>query len=168
MDADDFLQQITIPSPCPVPWDSMTGDARVRTCAQCNKEVHNFAELTSREAAALVTEHDGHLCGLLTHGPDGSLVTAADCRLEQRPSRFRFTIRSIMVVVAGVAAALGFGRILAVREPVDQWPVTQKPMLVTGGVVCLKSRMRPPVSISGSQATNNAVVGRLDAPRGEP
>jgi hypothetical protein len=168
MDADKLLQQITIPVPCPVPWDSMTGDARVRMCADCGKEVHNFAELTPREAAALVTERGDHLCGLLTHRSDGSLVMASDCAPEQRPSPFRFTIRSIMVVVAGVAAVLGFGRVLAVREPDDQWPVTQKRMIVTAGKVCLKRPVSPPVSTSGTPATNKVVAGRLDVPSGEP
>lgn len=168
MDADELLQQITIPVPCSVPWDSMTGDARVRMCAECGNQVHNFAEMTPREAAALVTERGDHFCGVLTHRSDGSLVMASDCVPERRPSPFRFTIRSIMVVVAGVAAALGFGLVLAVRESDDQWPVTQKRMIVTGGVVCFKDRGRSPVSTLGTPATSKVVAGRLDVPSGEP
>jgi hypothetical protein len=45
---------LTIPRPCPAPWEEMTGDDRRRRCARCDCDVHDVSILTRAEAAALV------------------------------------------------------------------------------------------------------------------
>ena len=68
MDADELLKQVTIPSSCPAKWESMTGDDRIRSCASCGKDVHDFAALTPDEIAALLTRRGGDLCGRIARG----------------------------------------------------------------------------------------------------
>ncbi|MEZ4323097.1 MAG: hypothetical protein R3F61_36865 [Myxococcota bacterium] len=42
--------ELPIPKPCDVPWESMTGSDCRRHCAQCSKDVHDLSALTEREA----------------------------------------------------------------------------------------------------------------------
>ena len=54
MKIGNSLDGIRIASPCPVSWDRMTGDERVRHCDECQLSVYNIAELTRPEAEALI------------------------------------------------------------------------------------------------------------------
>src|SRR5213595_238935 len=56
------LDNIRVASPCKADWEQMTGDARVRACASCNKRVYNLSEMTREEAQALIVEHEGKMC----------------------------------------------------------------------------------------------------------
>jgi hypothetical protein len=107
MKTGEFLKQVTIPSPCRENWDSMTGDNRTRFCQNCGKSAFNLAAMTHDEAASLVAEQGHDLCAQVTRRKDGSVVTA-----KLPPSKLRFGIRSLMIAIAGVAAALGFFKFL--------------------------------------------------------
>ncbi len=114
MDDNELLRQITIPAPCPMDWNLMRGDKRVRHCAACGLRVHNLAAMTSAEAAALVRSQGGELCGRVTRNEDGAIITA-DTRPEPRVKRefWQFNIRSLMLVIAGLAAYFGFMRMFS-------------------------------------------------------
>lgn len=131
MKADDLLGQITIPTPCPMDWNLMRGDDRVRFCESCGKHVYNFAALTSEEAVSLIRAQGGELCGQLYRRPDGTLVTA-DCPAEPRPAPrgWQFSIRAIMAVIAGFAALFGITRLFAESQ-------SQPPPVPLGGVICV-------------------------------
>jgi len=101
---NDILQQITIPTPCHANWDSMTGDDRTRYCQECGKSVTNLFALTEKEAASLVEEQGFDLCAQVTRRKDGTVVTA-------KPHA-RYRIRSLMMVIAWIAGALGLFRII--------------------------------------------------------
>ena len=106
MKAGDLLNQVTVPSPCPVDWGVMRGDDRVRFCDSCGKHVYNFAAMTAVEAIDAIRAEGGELCGQITRRADGSLVTMdSSTAAEPRPSRWQFRIRTLMGVVAAVAAA---------------------------------------------------------------
>ncbi len=51
----DNLDRLRVASPCPTSWEQMSGNERVRHCELCNLSVYNIAELTRKEAAALVS-----------------------------------------------------------------------------------------------------------------
>jgi len=72
------LDQIRVASPCPVSWEQMTGDNRVRFCSECRLNVYNFAELTRTEAEQLILTAEGRVCGRLYRRTDGTLITR-DC-----------------------------------------------------------------------------------------
>jgi hypothetical protein len=99
----DILKQITIPTPCHANWDSMTGDDRTRLCQVCGKSVVNLAALTVTEAESLVAEQGEGTCAKVTKRKDGSVVTA-----KPHP---RYRIRSLMMLIAWIAGALGLFRI---------------------------------------------------------
>ncbi len=44
------LEDVRIASPCSASWEDMTGDARVRFCGKCAKNVYNLSEMTRDEA----------------------------------------------------------------------------------------------------------------------
>ncbi|MBS1797475.1 MAG: carboxypeptidase regulatory-like domain-containing protein [Acidobacteria bacterium] len=81
------LDRIRIAAPCFVPWDAMTGDARVRHCDACRMNVYNIAELTRPEAETLIAGHEGRrLCLRLFKRADGTVITK-DCPVGLRAYR---------------------------------------------------------------------------------
>lgn len=74
----DNLDQLRVASPCPTSWERMTGNDQVRFCDLCNLNVYNLAELTRKEAAALIAKMEGRLCARLFRRSDGTVITR-DC-----------------------------------------------------------------------------------------
>jgi Carboxypeptidase regulatory-like domain len=71
----DKLNRLTIGSPCESSWDEMQGEGGRRFCAQCQRQVFDFAEMTPREIGRHLQASRGRLCGRLTRRA-GRLVTA--------------------------------------------------------------------------------------------
>jgi hypothetical protein len=111
-------------------WAAMQGGDRIRHCAACGKNVHDFSSMTSTAAANVLRAHAGDICGTAYERPDGTLVIG-DCppALAAGPAPFQFRIRSLMAVIAGVAATLGFARLFAVSE--EPTPPRPRPTLNT-------------------------------------
>ncbi len=104
-----MLPEIHIASPCTADWERMTGNNRVRHCAQCNLNVYNFAAMTSREIERLVAASKGkRLCGRLYRRVDGTILTR-DCpvgvkaRIRRVSRRVRVALSAAMSV--GIATA---------------------------------------------------------------
>jgi hypothetical protein len=76
------LDGLTIPTACPVPWDSMKGDHRTRFCDKCRQNVHDVSELTRAEALRLVAAGPEVPCLRLYRRPDGRVMTA-DCATKR-------------------------------------------------------------------------------------
>jgi len=94
-----LLDNLRIASPCNADWAGMTGDERVRHCAQCDKDVYNLSEMTAEDAEALLREKNGNLCARLYRRADGTVITA-DCPVGLRKKRVR---------TVALAAAVGGG-----------------------------------------------------------
>jgi hypothetical protein len=128
MNNQEYLDQITIPVPCPQDWRQMLGNKRTRFCDLCGKKVHDLRAMTSEEVVALVTANDGELCGLMTQRADGTLVTASRRRSPSRRwTPFQFNISGLMSLIAWTAAACGLIRLMF-----------SMPVVTAGGI-----RMRP-------------------------
>lgn len=69
------LDQIQIPVPCASDWEEMTGNDRIRYCAECKKNVYNLSKMTRREAEALIATKRGGLCARIVRNPDGTIHT---------------------------------------------------------------------------------------------
>jgi hypothetical protein len=78
-----LVDKMRVSTPCQVPWQSMTGDEKVRFCGQCRLSVYNIAEMTAKEAVDLVREKEGKLCVRLYVRPDGT-VLSSDCPVAVR------------------------------------------------------------------------------------
>ncbi|HVV83074.1 MAG TPA: hypothetical protein VHE35_08330, partial [Kofleriaceae bacterium] len=74
------LDNVSVASPCREAWDRMTGDARVRLCASCDRHVYNLTELSRDEAEALLLERNGELCVRYFRRWDGTILLA-DCEV---------------------------------------------------------------------------------------
>ena len=44
------LNNLRTASPCPISWEQMTGDERVRLCRLCDLHVYNISEMTRGES----------------------------------------------------------------------------------------------------------------------
>jgi len=102
------LPNIRVATPCTADWNKMTGDERVRACADCNKNVYNISELTRDEAEALIVAKEGKLCVRYYQRKDGTILLK-DCVIGIAQSRKR------RVIAAGAAALLAGGGFAAYR-----------------------------------------------------
>lgn len=102
------LPNIRVATPCTADWNKMTGDDRVRACADCNKNVYNLSELTREEAEALILEKERKLCVRYYQRKDGTILLK-DCVIGIAQKRKR------RVIAAGAAALLAGGGFAAYR-----------------------------------------------------
>src|SRR6267142_5191546 len=73
--AKNFLNSLTIPSPCTADWNSMIGNDQVRFCEHCSLDVHNISLLTRSQAERLIARSKGRLCVQYHHDAAGRPVT---------------------------------------------------------------------------------------------
>ena len=100
MKSSNRLDHLRIASPCPVGWEQMTGDERVRFCEQCSLRVYNISAMTRTEAEALIANTEGRICARLYRRFDGTVITK-DCPVGLRAIR-----RRVAKVAAAVFAAI--------------------------------------------------------------
>ncbi len=132
MDANEILRQMTIPNPCSVDWGQMRGDNRRRHCESCGKHVYDLTAMNPSEAAALLNSRQPEICGVAYKKPNGTLfLFDSEPAPEPAPARWQFRIRSLMGIIAGVAAALGVARAVTVSDP----PVPAQPKKPTAANV---------------------------------
>ncbi|MBL8955208.1 MAG: hypothetical protein JNK82_30820 [Myxococcaceae bacterium] len=97
------LGVIKVASPCKRDWEKMTGDARVRFCADCQLNVYNLSELTTDEAHQLIREKEGRLCVRFFSRADGTLITR-DCPVGVRTKRKKLIAAGAAAVSMSLAA----------------------------------------------------------------
>jgi TonB family protein len=84
-----LLNSVRVASPCPVSWDNMTGDERVRFCSLCSLHVYNLSEMSTREAAELIRNRAGkRSCVKFFRRADGTMLTQ-NCPRGLRVARDR-------------------------------------------------------------------------------
>jgi hypothetical protein len=97
-----MLDDVRIASPCSADWEDMSGDARVRFCGKCEKNVYNLSQMTRSEGEALIQEKEGKLCVRFYRRPDGTMLTS-DCPVGVRRQRLR---QRVWASLTGAAASL--------------------------------------------------------------
>jgi len=109
-----MLPDLRVASPCTASWEQMTGDDRVRHCAECNLDVYNFSALTPAEIEQLLAASKGQrLCGRLYRRADGTVLTR-DC-----PVGFRARVRRVSNRI-GVALAAAMSVTFASAQSAHQ------------------------------------------------
>ncbi len=136
MDADAILSQSTIPNPCPMDWDRMSGDDRVRYCAGCGKHVYNLTAMGPDETDSLISaihERGERRCVRLYRRPDGTLF-ASGCRPAPQGAAtpWQFTIRFLMAVIAGAAAVLGITKWISLELTQPNRPPAANSQIIMG------------------------------------
>src|SRR5438105_9182684 len=102
MEPRTALAVIPIAKPCPLTWESLRGDDRVRFCDVCRTHVHNLSAMTSAEAGKFVTEAKHLPCITYQQTTDGRIRTL-DYQSPTRspwPRRWR-RIVALAAVLAG-------------------------------------------------------------------
>jgi len=94
-----LLDNVRIAAPCKADWDEMVGDARVRLCAHCEKNVYNLSAMARDEAEAFLVEQEGSVCVRLYKRHDGTVLTN-DCPVGVRRRRRR------RLAIAGLGGGL--------------------------------------------------------------
>ena len=98
------IERLRIATPCPISWDQMTGDNRVRFCDHCHLNVYNISELSRSEAEKLIATTEGRLCARLFRRADGTVLTK-DCPVGLRALRRRVAKRTAAIFAAIVSLA---------------------------------------------------------------
>lgn len=129
------LDNIRVAAPCAADWSKMTGDERVRHCADCDQDVFNLSDMTREEAEALILGRAGRLCVRYFERADGTILLK-NCGVGVKRRRRR------RVVMLGAAAMLAGGAVVAYEElhetaQPDEYKVTigQPPASVMGRYV---------------------------------
>lgn len=102
-DKPRLLDVIDIPEPCQVPWDTMTGDERIRHCGMCKKNVYNISEMSTSEAEKFLQEKLGSACIGFTRRADGTITTDT-CPKILKPVRngFRRLKKAVAIVIGAI------------------------------------------------------------------
>lgn len=103
------LETLTVAKPCHANWDAMTGDAQVRFCGDCRKNVYNLSAMTRPEAEALVLETEGRACVRFYTRPDGTMLTQ-DCPVGLRAMRQKLARKLASAAVVALSCAAGLLR----------------------------------------------------------
>ena len=99
MPSKNFLNNLTIPSPCSADWNSMVGNDQVRFCEHCSLDVHNLSRMTRNQAQRLVARSNGRLCVRYHHDSSGRPLTLP---LSQKLHRIN---RRVSRIAAGAFTA---------------------------------------------------------------
>ena len=109
-----LLDRARIAAPCPAKWEDMTGDDKVRHCALCNLNVHNFSAMSREEAEGILTKHfntdgspiesAGRVCGGFYRRTDGTYLLQ-DCPTGLAAIKAR--VRNAWIRVAAAVGLIG-------------------------------------------------------------
>ena len=171
------IDRLRIATPCPIGWEQMTGDNRVRFCDHCQLNVYNIAELSRIEAETLIASTEGRLCARLFLRADGTILTK-DCPVGLRALRMRVSKRAAAVFAAIVSlAGMAFGQHASSKNSctpqtkVTRTNATSKPgeKILSGTVIDPNGAVVPGVKLKLTNAeakamgqTSTDAEGRFD------
>ena len=123
------MLKITIENPCTESWEDMSGNERIRHCAQCDRNVFNIASLDAQEAVDLIRQTEGSICARVFRRPDGTVVTGSCTKTQSgtnEPSVTRsaqFSISSLLLVILGAAALFAATPVVGrlIRPFISSW-----------------------------------------------
>ncbi len=88
-------------SPCPMRWENLTGNDKIRYCGRCKLNVYNLAEMGKDEVESLVRTTQCRLCGRLYLRGDRT-ASLRDCP-QGRAGKLR---RRLLKAFAGVCVVV--------------------------------------------------------------
>jgi hypothetical protein len=113
----NFLNNMTIPSPCTADWSSMIGNEQVRFCEHCSLEVHNLSLMTRNQAERLVARSNGRLCVRYHYDPAGRPLT-----LPARQKLHHISRRVSRIAAGAFSATLSITSAVAQNSTSSQTP----------------------------------------------
>jgi hypothetical protein len=151
-----LLDDVRVASPCDASWEAMKGDARVRFCDACEKQVYNLSAMPRLDAERLITEHEGSVCIRLYRRTDGTVLTA-DCPVGLRRVRMR-RVRRVIFAAAGLGA-LGLFATMQHRPAPEalMGAMEQEPAPVMGGTGAVPAPPPPSALPTAAPSTAGSV-----------
>ena len=124
------LDRISIASPCPMAWDDMAGNERVRFCSQCKLNVYDISAMTKSEAESFIANAEGRICARYYRRADGSIMTR-DCpvglrAIRKRVSRATAAAFSALVSLFGGSATFAQQQQPKNESKVDTWQTLRR------------------------------------------
>jgi|GEM_PF-868440 len=161
------LDNIRVAAPCSASWDAMVGDARVRACGDCQKNVYNLSEMTRDEAEHLIREKEGRLCVRYFQRADGTILVKDDCAVGVKRRRRR-RIAAVGVAAGLAGAALGIRAQRATRDDDLRLGEMSYRQGATVGVVAMPieppAPNPPPTSEAPTAAHARPTMGQIRIP----
>lgn len=114
------LDMVRVASPCPIKWDTMAGDERVRHCSRCNLHVFNLSAMQRAEAESLIQAKQGRLCARYYQRADGTVMTQ-DCPEQSRLLRRRRIVWALGLFLTLWISLLGWLGVRAWPDGQDQY-----------------------------------------------
>lgn len=104
-----LLDGMKVAKPCTAKWEEMTGDERMRRCAQCDLDVFDLSAMRRDEAESFVASRLGRerTCVRFLQRADGTVITK-DCPVGVRAAWKRAKWAAAALLGAGFAAAAMF------------------------------------------------------------
>jgi len=97
--------ELRISSPCPMSWDDLVGNDRIRYCDKCKLNVYNLADMNPQEVEAIVRKTEGRLCGQLYLRGDRT-ASLRDCPSTARRVLFKRIVATGSVLFLALFATL--------------------------------------------------------------
>jgi hypothetical protein len=155
----NFLNNLTIPSPCTADWDSMIGNDQVRFCEHCSLKVHNLSMMTRNQAQRLVSRSNGRLCVRYHHDSTGRpLVLPVGRKLHRIGRRVSQIAAGAFTATLSVTSAVaqnstssqsGSWSPPTAAQPIARWPLGSS---IAGTVTDQNGAVIPGATISLSNA----------------
>ena len=108
------LDRIAVASPCPVAWDDMLGNERVRFCSQCKLNVYDITAMTRSQAESFIANAEGRICAKFYRRADGTVLTQ-DCPVGLRAVRKKVS-RAAAAAFSAIVSLFG-GTALFAQQP---------------------------------------------------
>jgi hypothetical protein len=112
------LDRIAVASPCPVAWDDMAGNERVRFCSQCKLNVYDISAMTRSEAKSFIANAEGRICAKLYRRADGTILTR-DCPVGLRAVRKKIS-RAAAAAFSALISLFGGSALFAQQQPKNE------------------------------------------------
>ena len=155
-----LLDDVRVASPCDASWEAMKGDARVRFCDACEKQVYNLSAMPRLDAERLIAEHEGSVCIRLYRRTDGTVLTA-DCPVGRRRVRMR-RVRRVIFAAAGLGA-LGLLAATQYRSATKTMmgEMAQQPAPLLGGTGAVPAPPPPSALPTAAPSTAPSTAGSV-------
>ena len=161
----NFLNNLTVPSPCSTDWNSMIGNDQVRFCEHCSLDVHNLSLLTRNQAERLIARSNGRLCVRYHRDASGQPLTLPIAqklhRISRRVSRiaagaFTATLSVTSAVAQSSTSDQSRGPMLpSVMQPDARWALGSS---VVGTVTDQNGAVIPGATVSLSNTELNLAL----------
>jgi hypothetical protein len=158
--------ELKVSSPCPMSWDDLAGNDRIRYCGKCKLNVYNLAEMSAHEVEAIVRRTEGRLCGRLYLRGDRT-ASLRDCPSAEKSRILKRIVATASVLFLAIFASVFRsmegpdrsrfpGWLQVVAEMIDPEPAHPPPSMLGGICAPPKAPVFPPAPTAPASRTSGS------------